>query len=54
MPYSNVPGHLQDKMERCVAQVKAKSSGKNAYAICYRSVVGGSVKSAANNERRKK
>lgn len=40
MPYPNIPKHLQSKMERCVAKVKAKGGVKNAYAVCYRSLMG--------------
>ena len=47
MPYSNVPKSLWPKMERCVAHVKKDGKGKNAYAICYASVVGSDVASAA-------
>jgi hypothetical protein len=47
MPYSNVPKSLWPKMERCVADVKAKGKGKNAYAICYSSVVGSDISTAA-------
>jgi len=32
-------------MERCVAKVKAQGKGKNAYAICYSSIVGDAAKS---------
>jgi hypothetical protein len=49
MPYSNVPKNLWPKMEKCVADVKAKGKGKNAYAICYASVVGSDVASAAKS-----
>lgn len=49
MPYANVPKGLWDKMDRCVEQVKAKGNSKNAYAICYASVVGGGVKAAAKD-----
>lgn len=47
MPYSNVPKHLESKMERCVAEVKKKGKGKNAYAICYSSIVGDAVRKEA-------
>jgi hypothetical protein len=47
MPYANVPKSLWPKMERCVAKVKAKGGGKNAYAVCYSSIVGGGVAKAA-------
>jgi hypothetical protein len=47
MPYANVPKHLWGKMDDCVTKVKAKGNGKNAYAICYSSVVGHDVASAA-------
>lgn len=49
MPYSNVPKALWPKMEDCVAKVKAKGGAKNAYAICYASVVGSSVAGAARS-----
>lgn len=49
MPYTNVPKSLWPKMEKCVADVKAKGKGKNAYAICYASVVGSDVASAAKS-----
>jgi hypothetical protein len=42
MPFSNVPEHLQDKMERCVQEVMANQpelEKENAIAICFRSVV---------------
>lgn len=48
MPYSNVPKSLWPKMERCVAKVKASGKGKNAYAICYASIVGEGVRKEAN------
>jgi hypothetical protein len=54
MPYSNVPKHLWPKMERCVAHVKSQGDGKNAYAICYKSVVGGEIESAAKSRKRGK
>lgn len=54
MPYANVPKHLWGKMDRCVAQVKAKGGkGKNAYAICYSSVVGSDVADAARSRLKK-
>lgn len=53
MPYSNVPKSLWPKMERCVAQVKKSGKGKNAYAICYASVVGSDVASAARSRLKK-
>jgi hypothetical protein len=40
-------------MERCVAQVKSKGKGKNAYAICYASVVGSDVAKAAKARMKK-
>lgn len=45
MPYSNVPKHLWSEMESCVKHVKKGKSGKgkNAYAICFKSVVGNKV-----------
>lgn len=53
MPYSNVPKSMWPKMERCVAQVKKSGKGKNAYAICYASVVGSDVASAARSRLKK-
>jgi hypothetical protein len=38
-------------MERCVAKVKGSGHGKNAYAICYSSIVGKGVKEAAKRRR---
>ena len=54
MPYSNLPKHLWPKMERCVAKVKAKGGTKNAYAICYSSIVGENVKKTAKGRMSKK
>lgn len=54
MPYANVPKRLWPKMERCVSKVKANSKGKNAYAICYSSIVGGGVREAAKRRKAKK
>ena len=51
MPYANVPKALWGRMDRCVADVKAKGKGKNAYAICYSSVVGGGIKKAARKRK---
>jgi hypothetical protein len=53
MPYSNVPKSMWPKMERCVADVKKKGKGKNAYAICYAAVVGSDVASAAKARMKK-
>lgn len=53
MPYDNVPKALWPKMERCVARVKKQGKGKNAYAICYSSVVGSGVKGAAKSRSKK-
>lgn len=53
MPYSNVPAHLTAKMDRCVQKVKAQGKGKNAYAICYASVVGSDVADAARSRLKK-
>jgi hypothetical protein len=39
-------------MERCVARVKGQGKGKNAYAICYSSIVGGGVSSEAKKRLR--
>lgn len=49
MPYANIPKPLWGKMDDCVAQVKKKGKSKNAYAICYASVVGSDVASAARS-----
>lgn len=54
MPYANVPKSLWGKMDRCVAKVKADGKGKNAYAICYSSVVGSDVATAARSRLKKK
>lgn len=43
MPYSNVPKALWPKMERCVKKVRARGNAKNAYAVCFQSVVGKGV-----------
>jgi hypothetical protein len=51
MPYSNVPKALWPKMERCVASVKKQGKGKNAYAICYDSIVNGGIADAANKRK---
>lgn len=40
MPYPNMPKSTWARMEKCVADVKAKDGGKNAYAICYSSIMG--------------
>jgi len=53
MPYANVPKHLWGKMDDCVTQVKKKGKGKNAYAICYASVVGSGVAEAARSRLKK-
>lgn len=39
MPYRNLPPHLWDKMERCVAEVKKKNPNVNPYAVCYSSIM---------------
>jgi hypothetical protein len=49
MPYANIPKPLWGKMDDCVAQVKKKGKGKNAYAICYASVVGKGIAGAAGS-----
>ena len=42
MPFTNVPEHLQDKMHRCVQDLKDQGKDeKAAVAICYTSVVEG-------------
>ena len=53
MPYDNVPKSLWGKMDRCVAQVKAKGGGVDPYAVCYKSVVGGGIASAAKKKQQK-
>jgi hypothetical protein len=53
MPYANVPKSMWGKMDDCVAKVKAKGKGKNAYAICYASVVGKDVAGAARSRLKK-
>jgi hypothetical protein len=52
MPYDNVPKPLWGKMDRCVDHVKAQGKGKNAYAICYDSVVGAGVQKAAKDRKK--
>lgn len=47
MPYDNVPKALWGKMDRCVEHVKKKGGSKDPYAVCYSSVVGSGVASAA-------
>lgn len=54
MPYDNIPKALWDKMDRCVADVKKKGGSKNAYAICYSSVVGSGVSEAAKKRMKSK
>lgn len=52
MPYSNVPDHLEGKMERCVSALKAKGrSGDSVYKICYSQVVGSAVKESARKKK---
>ena len=41
MPYPNMPKSKWAAMEKCVREVKAKNPGKNAYAICYISLMHG-------------
>jgi hypothetical protein len=53
MPYANVPKALWGKMDRCVADVKAKGNVSNAYAVCYKSVVGSGVQDAAKARKKK-
>ena len=44
MPYKNIPAHLQDKMCKCVEEVRAKGhSEDSAIAICYASIMGGNM-----------
>lgn len=52
MPLQNIPKPLQAKYERCVARLK-KEKGKNAYAICYSSIVGSGVKKEAAKRSKK-
>jgi len=47
MPYTNMPKSKWPAMERCVAKVKAQGKGKNAYAICYSSIMCSDIRSAA-------
>jgi hypothetical protein len=47
MPYPNMPKSMWPRMERCVARVKSQGKGKNAYAICYSSIMGSDIQSAA-------
>ena len=52
MPYPNMPKSLWSKMERCVADVKRQKGSKNAYAICYDSIMGSHKKSSAKANRK--
>jgi len=54
MPYANLPKSLWPRMEKCVADVKAKGDVKNAYAICYTSVMKRGVVEAKVAEAMKK
>jgi len=47
MPYANLPKSQWAKMDRCVADVKAKNPKVNAYAVCFTSITGGGIKKAA-------
>ena len=49
MPYANMPKSKWAEMERCVAKVKSKGGGKNAYAICYSSIMGAKKKKDARH-----
>jgi hypothetical protein len=50
MPYANMPKSMWARMDRCVTDVKAKGGkNKNAYAVCYASIMGADVASAAKN-----
>ncbi len=40
MPYPNMPESTWTRMERCVADVKAKGGTANPYAVCYSSIMG--------------
>jgi hypothetical protein len=42
------------KMDDCVNQVKAKGKGKNAYAICYSSIMGSDISNAAKQRMKQK
>jgi hypothetical protein len=49
--FSNVPAHLQGKMERCVQSVKRQGRDKeSAIAICFESVVRGKPSAQAKKE----
>ena len=53
--FSNVPDHLQAKMERCVQRVKADGKSKSsAIAICFESVVRGKDLMANNKQKAKR
>ena len=52
MPYANMPKSKWDEMERCVAKVKSKGGGKNAYAICYSSIMGKKKKKDSEHTRK--
>ena len=52
MPYPNMPKHLWGKMEDCVRDVKAKGGVKNAYAVCYNSIMGKHKKSESDSNRK--
>lgn len=53
MPYANMPKSMWARMDRCVADVKAKGKSKNAYAICYSSIMGSDVAQAARTRMKK-
>jgi hypothetical protein len=48
MPYPNMPKSTWSRMERCVADVKAKGGHVNAYAVCYSSIMGEHKKKNTN------
>lgn len=55
MPWTNVPKALWPKMERCVSDLKSKGkSEQSANAICYSSIVGEGVRSAARDRKKGK
>lgn len=40
MPYPNMPKSTWPRMERCVRDVKKRGGVTNAYAVCYKSIMG--------------
>lgn len=53
MPYQNMPESKWPKMEKCVAEVKAKGKVNNAYAVCYSSIMGDLSKKLAERHVKK-